>query len=398
MTNNSKSNALILGLLLFLYTFDATVLWKTRLSIADLICIFYVLANIKLDLNFLKKFFSVFFIFMLSLLFNILLYSFYSYFNNIDAVFSNLFFGLLRPFLFVSLAVSMYCNMNSTQINTILIYNSFIIFLYISFFVVTLQYAGYFPPLYNNNPSFGEISRWTSFSQGYRPTGLTNESSFFANFVVLISSAALHYNSLLGKNNDLKIIYALSLLTLYFSTSRIGIIYILIIFLIHGFSIKKILILSALLFSAINLNDEFGARILNLFSIDGDASTSERYGNTLGYLFTITSFEWPWGTGYMNSASLVMKHLPYSFLESDLTSIVSFSMPLQFIVELGIFSLPFIFYLARAIFSGGINLAYLSLLLVGLTTGMHNFLFFYIFIAILLYIEKSHEKNNRHTQ
>lgn len=386
-----NSKAFFYSCLLFLFTFDATVIYPTRLSIADSICLIYIISNFNLTLQTLKANLIAIFFFFIFAIVNVLLITIYSESYNIEASYVSTLSGLVRPFIFTFFAIHIYSIFNKNKINNHTLYYSFLLFIGISFILITLQYIGYFPSLYNNNPSFGEIGRWTVFSEGFRPTGLTNESSFFANFLVLVTSASIHFNKKFGTKNELKFILFFSLITAILSTSRVAILYILIILIFSDFNFKSILSLTIISTIGILLGNDLSERMTNLVSIDGDASTFERYGNTLGFISTIMSLEWPWGTGYMNSSNLVVKYLPYDFYSSNLVSIVSFSLPLQLLVELGIISFFPLFYLYKLINKHKGNVSIYSAPLVCITTGMQNFLFFYIYIAIIIYMSRRDE-------
>jgi hypothetical protein len=279
------------------------------------------------------------------------------------------------------------------KVSRVTIFNAFKIFLIISFIVVAAQYYGIFPALYNNNPSFSETGRWTVFSEGYRPTGLTNESSFFANFLVLAAGHLLN-NKVWGlkyKYQNENLIIFLLILTAFFSTSRIAILYIFFLLLFFNPSIWKFLTVVMIALIAIMYDENLLHRLTNLLTMDGDASTFERYGNILGYIYAIVNFEWIVGTGYMNSSRIVLDNLPYNFFDAELNSIVSFSLPLQIALEFGLFSLPLFYIFFSQLIGKKINLPYLSIMLVSLSTGMQNFLFFYIFIGITIYIQNANE-------
>lgn len=379
----------ILVFLIFMSCFDSFVIPFTRFSIADL-----TLFSTLIIIGFSKKTFifsmprvlTFWLCFIILSLVNSIGYqvvndSSFSFFNSITGVFRPLFFSLI--------AVLFYSYVKLKEFNYELLCLSFLFSGVLISLFVFFQYLGFFPPMYFNNPAFGEVGRWMSFSEGWRPTGLTNEASFIGIYIVLMMVFAFYVKSVFLKKYANLLLFLCNL-GCFFTTSRLALIISLLLsffYLKSKYRFVLFLPVVIVLFSFFDMS-----RFYNLLSFDGDASTIERYGSNISYvkawLGNIVSFM----PGYLNANVVVYGYVdPVVIKVLDNRELTAFSLPLQMLVEfgsVGFFALLIVIYLLnkRWFFS------FFSLVLfcVSLTTGIQNFLFVYIYIAGSIYVKSSY--------
>lgn len=387
----SKLNAYFLGAIIVLLTFDSIVIPLLRFSIADLTYLVLLGFSIKNRAALNKNFFIVIICVPLLLILNSFLFYNNSYFDysNINLFKSNM--GFVRPIFYTLLSIFVFHRIKDSKIDLYQIYQVMSISGILLSVIVFLQYTAIFPFMYHNNPSFGETGRFTFFYLGFRPTGLSNEASFIGIYLVLILSLIIYLktriNESLGfilQRSDL-----ITLLGIFFTTSRLALLIALFLFLIKSSIFKKVIGITIVLVLLL-LNPTTYNRFLILFDGSGDNSTIERFGSNDAYFNALISDFKIFGTGYLNANSQVRFFLdPRVELVLDGRQLPSFSLPLQLSVEFGLFfvlsALTCVIVLNRKII---FTLPILAIFLCSFLTGIQNFLFVYFFIAITYYATK----------
>lgn len=383
----------IIGFLLVLATFDSVVVPFFRLSIADIVMLVSLpLLGIRfsnLEISFTKLAKTIAMIFIIN---TIAFLSYEAWRAESDAEYSLLISGFLRPILFTNLAFLFYAALHSNKISKEDLYKSIHVGGCILAFLVILQYFGLFFPTYHNNPSFGEIGRWNYTSLGWRPTGLSNEASFVGVYLVLFFSGSLWYlKSKCGRN---KLYYSISSFFIFIgcvlSTSRIALLLACLVYFVFFPNMLRSLFGIFILIVWGSFQDL--SRYRNLLAFGGDASTIERYGSIFSYLASLKDPRDFFGTGYLNSRGLISKHIDSAVIMvlKD-RSLPAFSLPLQLAVDFGpLLFLVFCFYVIVMYKKELSNIKLVPILLVSIVTGIQNFLFCYIFFALVIY-----ERNSR---
>ena len=382
-----------LGILLVLTTFDAVVVPGVRLSIADLSLLLGILiAGFHGEtLRRLGLFFGA--VVPLVLVVNAAIFFVYLAWSD-GAVqdFTRLISGFVRPILFVTLAILFYGILDSQKVTSEDIGVAIKYAGILLSFIVILQYAGVAPPMFHNNPSFGESGRFTVFSEGWRPTGLTNEASFVGIFLFLIFISSIFYRKAGGtggvwrENIPSGIIFCGCLA----STSRIALLLAVIFVFLRKPTFGRIFLLGLavpIVFAFVDLS-----RFQNMLVFDGDASTIERYGSLFAYTNTLLDPANFFGTGYLNSVELVNNYAdPMVMKVLGDRKLPAFSLPLQLLVELGplVFMLLFLFlFLKYKRYM--LDVRIIAVIVASALTGIQNFLFIYVFISLVIY-----ERNSR---
>lgn len=390
---NSSLHNFCLGLLIVMTTFDAVVLPVIRLSIGD-VCMLLAVLVAGLERNTIRRL-SLFGggVVPTVLILNAAIFFIYLAFSNAtDQDLGKLISGFIRPFFFVTLAIIFYGMLESKKINDADL--SFIVKVagVILSWIVVMQYLGIAPPMYHNNPSFGEVGRFTFFSEGWRPTGLTNEASFVGIFLFLLFIGSIAYRSddkIIGRWRN-QIASGIIFIGCLASTSRIAVILAALFIVFRKPTFQKLAVFSFVVpgvFAFLDLS-----RFENILMFDGDASTIERYGSLFAYLDALLDPANVFGTGYLNSVELVSKYIDpiVSSVLGDRT-LVAFSLPLQLAVELGPFLFLTILIVAYFKFNRYLrDIRVLAVLLASTLTGVQNFLFIYIFISMVIYERNSH--------
>jgi hypothetical protein len=216
--------------------------------------------------------------------------------------------------------------------------------------------------LIHNNPSFAETFRLEVFNSNTRPSGLSNEASFFAYQLFFCYAATLniYFNNPEYKKRMLfiAVFYWLALLL---SISRTGMLLFILYTIYQYFSNNPIKFKSLLKMAAtiavaffalsqitiqnFNLKD----RLLSSFVADADYSTIERYGVTQALFNLIIDKSNVLGIGIYNFQFYIKEYLP-SFMGivyyAPGQSPPSFNFILQLIAELG----PVIFIVMFVVF------------------------------------------------
>ena len=393
MHRNNK--VILIAMLVILSTYDSIVIPYLRISIAD-ISLLSIIFFLGLTYKGLKK--SVYFVTIvlpIFLLINAIIYILFILMHNKNLEIAVFVSGFLRPAMFIVIAINIYYGLKSINLKNEDLYKSICIGSILLSLVVILQYFGIWPAQYHNNPSFGESSRWTNFSEGWRPTGLSNEASFTGIFLVLLLSFQLYIKQKLNRKEIFIYKYS-SLFTLigcFCTTSRLSLIIGLFIFAVQSNYMVKLVIALTIMLIILFYDIELLSRITNLLTFDGDASTIERYGSFLAYYKAIASGDYLMGTGYLNSSDVVLEFAdPLVSEVLNNRTLPAFSLPLQLIFELGI---PLIFFLSvfclwklRNFMSSPL----LALVICSLFTGIQNFVFVYVFMALLIHAKNSFRK------
>lgn len=388
-----KKISFILPFLIVLMTFDSIVFPFIRLSIADLIFIFISFNNRISKIAIKKIFYFLMFFCVPLIIINTfqLIYNQTLHINTVSVINSN--FGFIRPILYTVLSINFYQSLINKQYNIEKLFKCFSIAGIVLTLIVFFQFLGLSFPMYHNNPSFGEIGRWTFFNLGYRPTGLSNEASFVGIYLILILSLVIYLKSRLQsaslgflKYSDLIIIAGV-----FFTTSRLALLVGAFFFLLKA-SLRLKLIGLFLISSLFYFNTSTIDRFNVFFDGSEDNSTLERFGSNLAYIDALKDQKSFIGTGYLNANSVVSKHID-SKVELILgnRTLPSFSLPLQIAVEFGFFGIIIIFFSFVVLKKTTFSLPFLAFLSCSLLTGVQNFLFTYFFITIVVYV-----RNNSH--
>lgn len=376
------------GMLLVVATFDAITIPVARLSIADCAMLLSIAIVGCTRATLQRCVYLVAWIVPIIILANAVVFFFYE--ANVATKgtdFSVLVSGFIRPALFVLISLGFYGslekqNFTASEIRTIITVAA--LFLTI---VVILQYLGIAPPMYHNNPSFGETGRYTVFSEGWRPTGLSNEASFVGIFLLLIFVASLK-----GVKYDdswkwfgPKMGASIAFIGCFFTTSRLSLLLAVLFLIMQRPSIKKILLIFSLALLAIPLLDI--GRFQNILAFDGDASTIERYGSLFAYSSALFDPSNIFGTGYLNSSAAVEPYIdPIVRRVLGERQLPAFSLPLQLLVELGPILCVIVLIVCWIKWRNVIVDSRLrAVIIVSFVTGIQNFIFVYIFIALVFY-------------
>lgn len=390
-----KGAQLSVAALIVLSTYDSVVMPLFRISVADasIVAAIIFLGITKRGLYQSTRLTSAIFALVVSV--NSIIYIFHVVVY--DGIFdlALLISGFLRPALFVFLAINFYYSLKLHALNPYRIYTAISLGALSLSLIVMAQYFGYWPAHYHNNPAFGESGRWTLFSEGWRPTGLSNEASFVGIFLVLILSLQLYLKNRICLQGSLLFSMApyVTLLGCYFTTSRIALILGLLAMSVYASNKIKILLipLSALVFFVF-AEGLISDRYLSIFSIDGDASTLERYGSAIAYLNAIVSGKYFFGTGYLNGSNVAMQFADQAVISIlDERNMPAFSLPLQLLLELGV---PLFIITLALLYKHWrlITTPLLFVLLASMLTGVQNFVFVYIFISLATYARYSFHK------
>lgn len=393
INNNSgqqyAASYIVLVFLIFMSSFDSFVIPYTRFSIADL-----TLFSILIIVGFSKKTFifsmrRVLTFWLCFIILSIVNSVGYQVTYDLNVSFINSITGVFRPLFFSLIAALFYAYLKLRMFNYELVCLSFLLSGALISGFVFFQYLGLFPPMYFNNPAFGEVGRWMSFSEGWRPTGLTNEASFVGIYIVLVMVFAFYVKSVRFVKYANILLFICSL-GCFFTTSRLALI---ISLLISFFYLKpkyRFILFLPMIITLVSFFDM--GRFYNLLSFDGDASTIERYGSNISYikawLDNIISFM----PGYLNANVMVYGYVdPIVVKVLDNRELTAFSLPLQMLVEfgsIGCFALLILIYLLNK--DWFFSFFCLVFFFVSLTTGIQNFLFVYIYIAGSIYVKSSH--------
>jgi hypothetical protein len=390
---NSRFFSVGIGFLIALASFDAIVLPGIRLSVADLSLLIAIMA-LGFHASTIRA--AAFFwgvMVPIILLINSAIFLFHEALSNSAyADYSLLISGFLRPIFFTTIAIFFYGMLRDRLLTKSDIERSIQVAGLVLSVVVALQYFKLFPLMYHNNPSFGESGRFTVFAEGWRPTGLTNEASFVGIFLFLLFVASIAR----PRDGDSSPGYrefvppAIVFVGCLLSTSRISLALSVAFVIFRKPSAKRlalILLAVPLLLPYVDMT-----RLENMMVFNGDASTIERYGSFFAYIGALTDASNFFGTGYLNSTSMVMRYADPLLLKvlGD-RSLPAFSLPLQLMVELG----PGMFLLLvligmmkyrKQIF----DVRIIAVFAAAAVTGVQNFLFVYIYIAVVVY-----ERNSR---
>jgi hypothetical protein len=385
----NKRNIVLFSIIIILLTFDSIVLPGARLSIAD-ISLVSLMYFTGINNFFLKRLLVLLLIIIFILFVNTLFIARsieYSH-HSISIINSNL--GFLRPFFFLVFSINVFSFLKKHEFTISQVYNSFAIGGIILSMIVFFQFLGISPPMYHNNPSFGEIGRFTHFSQGFRPTGLTNEASFIGIFLILILSLVLYIKNkyIFELKGVLKYSDLIILLGVFFTTSRLALILGGLIFILKAsFKFRIFGLLLILIFYILDPSNF--SRLDVLIDGSGDNSTIERFGSNQAYYETIVNSPSLLGTGYLNANSLVYQYIdPKVDLVLVDRQLPSFSLPLQIIVEFGLIGLSFVIMVIHLFRKTTYTLPFLAVLLCSFLTGIQNFIFIYFFIAALAYVQR----------
>lgn len=379
----------ILVFLIFMSCFDSFVIPFTRFSIADvtlfltLIIVGFSKKSFIFSMHRVLTFWSCFIILSLvnSVGYQVIYDSNISFINSITGVF--------RPLFFSSIAALFYAYLKLKMFNYELVCLSFLFSGALISGFVFFQYLGLFPPMYFNNPAFGEVGRWMSFSEGWRPTGLTNEASFIGIYIVLVMVFAFYVKSIRFKKHANAFLFVCNL-GCFFTTSRLALIISLLLSFFYLKSKYRFVLFLPIIIILVSFFDM--SRFYNLLSFDGDASTIERYGSNISYvkawLDNIISFM----PGYLNANVMVDGYVdPVVIQVLGNRELTAFSLPLQMLVEfgsVGCFALLILIYLLnKNWFFSFFSLVFFC---VSLTTGIQNFLFVYVYIAGSIYVKSSY--------
>ncbi|MCJ8217236.1 hypothetical protein [Aeromonas veronii] len=375
--------------LITLSSYDSLVLPGVRLSVADTSVLFLVLLS-GFSLSFFKNnAIKLLFFWLVVLLSSILNSLGYELTSGVSVSFIKSISGLLRPIFFSMLAALFLSNIQGRKTNTDVICFSFLFAGCIVSFIVALQFFGLYPAMYFNNPSFGEVGRWMLFSEGWRPTGLSNEASFVGIYILLMMTFSFYLKSEIYKRK-VNVMFFICSLGCFFTTSRIAFVFslALMFFKIKGW--WRIFIFIPILMMIYAFFDL--TRITNLFEFSGDASTLERYGSNIAYYHAWINNILGFSPGYLNGEVLVSNYIDPLVLEVlNGRDLPAFSTPLQLLVEFGASSVILFFLLVHHFTRGWLfSYFFVTILCVSMTTGIQNFLFVYIFIAGSLYVKSSH--------
>ena len=375
--------------LITLSSFDSLILPGVRLSVAD-ISVFFLVLSSGFSLSFFKKNAIKLFLFWGVVLISSIINSLgYEAISGVSVSFIKSVSGLLRPIFFSMLAALFLSNIQGRKTNSDTICFSFLLSGCIVSLIVALQFFGLYPAMYFNNPSFGEVGRWMSFSEGWRPTGLSNEASFVGIYILLMMTFSFYLKNKIYKGK-VNVMFFICSLGCFFTTSRIAFVFslVLMFFKIKGW--WRICIFIPILMMIYAFFDL--TRITNLFEFSGDASTLERYGSNIAYFRAWVDNILGFSPGYLNGGALVSNYIdPLVLGVLNGRDLPAFSTPLQLLVEFGASSVILFFILVHYFTRNWLfSYFFVTLLCISMTTGIQNFLFVYIFIAGSLYVKSSH--------
>lgn len=377
-----------LGILLTAATFDAITIPGARLSLADCAMIFsfavvgFTRATLRRCLYFL--------LWITPIIISVNAVVFFFYEASVvgkGTEFGALVSGFVRPILFVLISICFYGMLEKEKFSKQEIQFAISIASLLLSVVIILQYFGVAPPMYHNNPSFGETGRFTVFSEGWRPTGLSNEASFVGIFLFLMFVASLR-----AARQDAKWEWFgpktgvfITLIGCFFTTSRLSLLLAVVFLMMQKPSLKKSLMFASL-FLVVTPFLDIG-RFQNIFVFDGDASTIERYGSFFAYSSALLDPANLFGTGYLNSGTAVLPYIdPIVLQVLEGRQLPAFSLPLQLFVEFGpilCITLFAVFWIKwRHLIS---DIRFYAVIVVSFVTGIQNFLFVYIFITLVFY-------------
>lgn len=390
-----NTTQLSLSLLIILSTYDSLVLPLIRISIADAAVVVFIFFIGITGRGFYQSIWITFISFACMIGANAIIYAFSTIVHGGDFDAKLLISGFLRPALYVILAINLYYGLALKKISLDKFYIALSTAGVVLSLIVMAQFFSYWPPHYHNNPSFGESGRWTLFSEGWRPTGLSNEASFAGIFLALILSLQIYIKNKISLREDILLSVSpyLTLLGCYFTTSRISLILgLLVIVLNLRAKIKLVVIpLSALVIIMFG-ESVVPDRYLNILAFNGDPSTLERYGSAIAYINAIFSGDYFFGTGYLNGSNIAMKFLdPAVIFVLDDRELPAFSLPLQVLLEFGVPIFLFVLTLLYKKISSMTD-PLLFVLLASAITGIQNFVFVYIFISLVIYAKYSLHK------
>jgi len=378
--------------LVVLSTFDSVVIPYLRLSVAD-ISIIGVLFALGVSKQGMHR--SIYYLIIgvgIFFIVNSIVYLTHTILHEETFELRQLFRGILRPVLFIFLAINLYYSLRKCNIDGRRLYAALSIGGGLLTIIVLTQYTGHWPAQYHNNPAFSESGRWTFFNEGWRPTGLSNEASFVGIFLVLILSLQIYLkeNIALGKSKLLAIAPYITLIGCFLTTSRIAFLIGVFLLIIHMRLGYKLLFISIAILFILFFENFVPVRILALGSFDGDASTLVRYGSNLAFINAILSGNYILGVGYLNGSNVAMQYANPAVLEAHGDLILpAFSVPLQLMLELGLplffLALFILIYKRKCIFT----LPIITVMLASLVTGIQNFVFVYIFISLAVYAKHS---------
>ena len=389
-------NVVGLFLAISLATFDSLVLPYTRLSIGDIAILIYTIymGHSKNGYNLSLKLLFIYFPLLLCI--NAIVYFQYIIFENSVIQPSLMIFGFLRPLYFSLMAIKVYYGFKIRRLTLRDIYMAISLASAFLTIVVILQYFGKWFPQFYNNPAFGETGRWAYFSEGWRPTGFTNEASFVGIFLVLMLALQLDLLKF-SETEYVGLIYKaapfVTVLGCVFTTSRISLVMALILAIFRASKKYKILIIVALIPIFMWSESELIPRLANLLRYNGDPSTIERYGSSLAYANAILSGKYFFGTGYLNGVEAASKYMDPAVREvlKD-RNMPSFCLPLQALLEFGVPLTIFVGFFAFKILRKYFSTSVMALCACSLVTGLQNFLFVFVFSSLMAYVHNSCHK------
>ena len=385
------SNRIIISFaaVIFVSMFDGLVIPVMRLSVGD-IGVIGMLLVLGGTLTTLKKCLRKVLIFWcLMFLISIVNSVGFSAFNEMSASVITSISGLLRPVLFSFLGCMLIASFDKYKMSSRDVAISFLIAGCLLSIIVLFQYLGISPPVYLNNPAFGETGRWVYFSEGWRPTGLTNEASFVGIFLTLILTFCVFITKSIS-GLRLNLILIIINMGALLSTSRLGLVTSLLVTFIFLKPVQRIMIFLPALILFYLYTDT--SRLFNLLSFDGDKSTFERYSSSYYYCVAFLDNIFSFSPGYLNGNILVGQYLDVDLLTLlDGRKLPSFSFPLQILLELGGWGVGLLLLFTISVVRKWVfSLFFLILLMLSMTTGIQNFLFVYIYIAGSIYAKYSH--------
>jgi hypothetical protein len=386
--NSRNLYQLLVGLLLVGATFDAIVIPVIRLSIADCVLAFSLIAfGFSRDTP--RRFtYFLFWIAPIILIGNAAIFFFYEA-SKVGRGFdlALLITGFIRPFTFVLIAIGFYGQLEKWQFSSKDIASAVVWAGCLLSLVVLLQYIGLFPSMFHNNPSFGETGRFTIFAEGWRPTGLSNEASFVGIFLFLLFAyvACSKANTPGTQKSPVQWPELVIFAGCFFTTSRLALLLAAIFLILQNPSFKKGVLIAIIGVTVLPFLDL--SRFGNVFVFDGDASTIERYGSFFAYVAALADPATLFGTGYLNSGTAVLPYIdPLVIQVLGDRQLPAFSLPLQLLVEIGPLFCSFgLFYCVLKWRHHFRDQRLYAVIVTSLLTGIQNFIFIYIFVALVIY-------------
>lgn len=369
--------------------FDGLTIPAIRLSVGDIGTLGMLLVLGGRFTTFKKCLLKVVIFWSLIIFFSIINSVGFSAFDEMSVSIIKSLSGMLRPVFFSILGCMFIASLDKYKMSSRDISISFLIAGCLLSIIVIFQYLGISPPAYLNNPAFGESGRWVDFSEGWRPTGLTNEASFVGIFLTLILTFCILITKNISGSRVNLILIIINMGTLL-STSRLGLVTSLLVTFIILRPTQRIMLFFPVVILLYLFIDT--SRLFNLLSFDGDASTLERYSSSYYYFLAFIDNIFSFSPGYLNGNVLVGRYLDRDLLTLlDGRSLPSFSLPLQLFLEFGVCEIGVIFlFLMKFIKKWFFSFFFLILLLLSMTTGIQNFLFVYIYIAGSIYAKYSY--------